>query len=43
MDELIAHVLAQLGDEPQAVVKEELLSERRGDVALVAPENTWVK
>ena len=34
--EHIAHILAQLGDEPEALRKEELLGEWRGDVALVA-------
>jgi len=34
----VAHVLAQFGDEAQPLLQEELLSERGGDVALVAEE-----
>ena len=37
-EELVAHVLAQFGDEPQPLGEEEALGERRGDVALVAKE-----
>src|SRR5262245_44972609 len=37
-EELLAHILAQFGDEPQSLPEEEALSERRGDVALVAKE-----
>jgi hypothetical protein len=37
-DEDVAHVLAQLGDESQLRLKEEALSERGGDGALVAKE-----
>jgi hypothetical protein len=34
----VAHILAQFGDEPQPVAKEQLLSKRRRDVALVPKE-----
>jgi len=38
LEELLAHVLAQFGDEAQALVEEELLSQWRRDVALVTKE-----
>jgi len=34
----VAHILAQVRDEPEALGEEELLSERRGEVALVGKE-----
>lgn len=37
-EELLAHVLAQFRDEPQSVGDQEALSERGGDVALIAKE-----
>lgn len=36
----VAHVLAQLGDEPQSLTEEEALSERGRDVAFVAKKLT---
>src|SRR5215472_15388869 len=37
-EELLPHVLAQLGDEAQSLIEEEVLGQRRGNVALVAKE-----
>src|SRR4029077_15789608 len=38
LKELVAHVLAQFGDEAQSLGEQEALGERRGDIALVAKE-----
>lgn len=38
LEELVAHVLAQFGDEAQSVGEQEAFGERRGDIALVAKE-----
>ena len=38
VEELIAHVLAQFGDQPQPLGEEEALDERCGDGAVVATE-----
>ena len=38
LDELITHVLAQLGDETESLGDQKALGERRGDVALVPKE-----
>src|SRR5262245_254532 len=40
VEELIAHVLAQFGDEPQPVAQEQSLSQRSRDIARVAKETS---